>query len=248
MFLSTRSALLLAILFSSIVTCQRKCPMKVCRECVPFDIHDAPGIGFDLSISYGYSILDSKFGVSFLPSSLRRHSTAFVHDYNGTVTNVGKYLASNDYLQMMTRFGNSTSTTPIRRGILQEKLRQLRKYLCYPATKDVGTLASLIVQLRDATQALLGSRLTHRVVVTSPLVPSLSQEDLNDALEFAGLRSWLVYRSPSPKRLSESKAIYAANGYGLCHTYERFYTCKDEERLMELNTVYTVTYQSLFFQ
>jgi hypothetical protein len=48
------------------------------------------------------------------------------------------------------------------------------------------------------------------VAVGAPLLPGLRHEDLNDAVEHAGLRSWLADFMLCPARLSEPRAHLAA--------------------------------------
>lgn len=47
------SILLSAICFSVDINAMRDCPMAECEACLPLSIHDAPGVGFDLTAAYG---------------------------------------------------------------------------------------------------------------------------------------------------------------------------------------------------
>jgi hypothetical protein len=58
-----------------------------------------------------------------------------------------------------------------------------------------------------------------QVVVAAPFSPALTRENINDAIEYAGLRSWhfidhFYFLGP----LGESRAVFASNGDGLCPT------------------------------
>lgn len=103
--------------------------------------------------------------------------------------------------------------------------RGLKKKLGYPATGDVVILSSLIQDLKDTTERELSQPLKH-VAITTPYMPALTPEDLNDALEYAGLEPWkgLDY----PRRIVEADAAYAANGYGLCNNPRDPYDCQDD--------------------
>lgn len=109
----------------------------------------------------------------------------------------------------------------------QRYLRQLNKRLGRPATKDVGVLSELLFSLRSVTEAQL-KRTLDRVVVTTPQFPALTREDLQDAVEYAGMKSWLDYPLPYPTMLYAPNAAYAANGRGLCQEWRNLYACLEE--------------------
>lgn len=163
-----------------------------------------------------------------------------MHIYNGSVVDVAKVPANPDYIELMLRLAHAPPPPP--QSKYQQHLRWFNKKLGYPSTPDVAILSSLIADLYKATQSALPAYPMDRVVVTTPLLPALTSADLNDAIEYAGLRSWLVYSFPYPKILSESRAVFAANGNGLCKTYKYLYKCQDEEQKMPAHSVYTVTY------
>ncbi|OQE10533.1 hypothetical protein PENVUL_c004G08521 [Penicillium vulpinum] len=72
----------LFIQFVSIIDAFYDCPRSSCETCLSAQIHDAPGIGFDLTPSYG---------------------TASVHYYNGTVVEVAHIQGNPEYLKLMMR-------------------------------------------------------------------------------------------------------------------------------------------------
>jgi hypothetical protein len=74
------------------------------------------------------------------------------------------------------------------------------------------------------------------VVVTAPLVPALTQLDLNDAIEYVGLQSWFT-ECPPPPKFSESRAQFAGEGNGFCKTYQEDFECSEEEEYMMQETV-----------
>lgn len=87
--------------------------------------------------------------------------------------------------------------------------------LGHPATKDVGTLSDMLSSIRDHVEGQVGAKLG-RVVVSTAQFPALTEEDLQDALEYIGLRSWLDRDLPHSKMLHAPNAAYAASGRKLC--------------------------------
>jgi len=103
-------------------------------------------------------------------------------------------------------------------------------------------VSELLSSLRAVTEAQLEQTLD-RVVVTTPQFPGLIREDLQDAIEYAGLRSWLDYPLPYPIMLHTPNAAYAANGHGLCKERTNLYACLEEaeDGDIPLEQVYAVT-------
>jgi 2-phospho-L-lactate guanylyltransferase (CobY/MobA/RfbA family) len=75
------------------------------------------------------------------------------------------------------------------------------------ATADVEVLASLSIMLKSAALDAL-AQLIDRVAVTQPSIPALTQEDLKDALEYAGIRSVSQYASTDAFLEAESISSY----------------------------------------
>jgi len=163
-----------------------------------------------------------------------------VNHYNGSKLDVAHIPASPAYLDLLYRLFLS-SKTPYP-STLQRYLRRLKKYLGRPVTKDVGIVSNLLSSLRAVTEAQLEQTLD-RVVVTTPQFPDLIREDLQDAIEYAGLRSWLDYSLPYPTMLYAPNAAYAANGQGLCKERENLYTCLEEaeDGDIPLEQLYAIT-------
>ena len=168
--------------------------------------------------------------------------------------NLAKVDASQKYTSMMRRL--AIRPTHHRIPIIDDLSdaysyysRRLNKYLGRPPTPDVGTLSKLISQLRVETEALLGSSI-RVIVVTRPHFDALTDEDLNEAIEYVGLQDLLGPRFPS--NLAEMSAAFAANGNGLCDDYTNEDSCDDDVERMPLHQVFAVTYvisvpTSLFF-
>lgn len=158
--------------------------------------------------------------------------------YDGSTADLAVVDGSAEYLAMMQRLSKATSKPG--GGLYRRYLRRLNKALGRPATQDVGILSSVLSELKAAAEKQLSTPID-RVIVTSPGFEALTTEDLNDALEYAGLRSWLIYPLPYPTRISEANAAFAANGNGLCKRYTNLYECQDEYEDMPLHQVYAVT-------
>ena len=91
----------------------------------------------------------------------------------------------------------------------------------------MGTISALISDLRDEAEARLNHAL-ESVVVTTPQFPGLTKEDLEDAIQYAGLKSWLKYPIPYPEMLYAQNAAFAGNGQGLCKELDNIYACLEE--------------------
>ncbi|KAJ5151125.1 uncharacterized protein N7482_010377 [Penicillium canariense] len=187
-------------------------------------IHDAPGIGFDLTPSYG---------------------TASVHYYNGTVVEVAHIQGNSEYLDLMMRLsGDSRPQLNRTKKSLYDLLfsrfslsdttswgawwRWLNKVLGRPikAYSDVEIISALLQQLQISTERKISQPLD-RVAVATPDISSMSSI-VNAALGDLNLRTWVGDSGWYPERLPEADAVYAANGYGLCSNYQDLWECTDE--------------------
>ena len=130
-----------------------------------------------------------------------------------------------NYVELFKRLPSSgVKETPSRLSRLRRKVNKL---LGRPSTSEVGILSTILSSLAVQTEAKLNQTID-KVVVTTPFFPALTDKDLNDALEYAGLRSWLVYPLPYPKMIYTSNAAFAGNGQGLCTHWDHLYACHDE--------------------
>ena len=108
-----------------------------------------------------------------------------------------------------------------------------------PASKEVGSLANVLSDLRAQVEGYLGHPI-ESAGVTVPHLAALYQEDLQDAFDFVGLR-YLGF----PVRydtLYETSAAYAGYGYGLCSDYTHRAACKQEQQGMDSEVVMAVLY------
>jgi hypothetical protein len=53
-YFSSAAAVAAAVLLYSTTTSAYDCPLKRCDYCLPLDVIQAPGVGFELADSYGY--------------------------------------------------------------------------------------------------------------------------------------------------------------------------------------------------
>ncbi|KAH8657490.1 hypothetical protein BGZ60DRAFT_416034 [Tricladium varicosporioides] len=209
------------------VTATPRDPFPFCSECLPAAVYDAPGIGFDLTHSYG---------------------TSAAHLVNGSVLDLSRVIASPDYTNFLSRLVDTPRPPAL--TFLEKWRRSLNKRLGRPATPEVGVLAGVLLSLRDETVAALSPSLgpsfrLDYVAVTGPPLSGLRREDLSDALEYASLRSWLDPPQPGqglqagmyPEALGEAHVAVAADGNGLCVNYRDLFMCWDEEERMPSNIV-----------
>jgi hypothetical protein len=113
----------------------------------------------------------------------------------------------------------------------RQRVRESKKDAGFPASSDVAELASMILSLRSAVESHLGGRKIAGAVVTIPHLHALYQEDVDDALEYAGLislASWPYWTGSSDGFFPESAAAYAGNGFGLCSNYTDVDSCERE--------------------
>ncbi|KAF2225243.1 hypothetical protein BDZ85DRAFT_184711, partial [Elsinoe ampelina] len=121
----------------------------------------------------------------------------------------------------------------------RQDLRSLRKRLGLPSSSDVGVISSMIIALRDRTNAFLGHNMDF-VVVTIPKLPGVYSEDIRDAIEYAGLRSTKVWFFDH--LIYEATASYAGYDLGLCEHWTQPEKCLKETNAYPREQVFTVLY------
>jgi hypothetical protein len=161
---------------------------------------------------------------------------------------VAKVVATPDYLTLIARFVDAPPPPP--QTSLKKWRRHTNKKSGWPSTPDVAILSAMLITLRDKTSSVLSlspkSSLGY-VAVTRPPLPGLTEEDFNDALEYAGLRSWLIPPPESqaglyPTCLAEAHAVLAVNGNGLCANYKNLFERWEEEERMPEHTVFLASF------
>lgn len=229
-------------------------PFPTCANCLTASVHDAPGIGFSLSLSSGYAVLYFQSQLFILSRNSHTNRsitrTAAVHFYNGTVKNIVSISANPEYSALMKRLANSPPPLPLSRW--EKWRRSFNKKIGRPATPDVGIVATILISLRDMTSSVVPSPLD-RAAVSHPPIQGLAEPDIWDALEYAHIRPWVAADLPRPKvvlplpaaggnpsRLLESYAVFAGHGKGLCEHYKNFWHCEEEQDDVPLETTLIV--------
>ena len=112
-------------------------------------------------------------------------------------------------------------------------MRQWNKLLGRPSTTEVGIIADLIRSLHTAADQKLGLSSTKRALLSTPNLPGLSLEDLQDAMEYTGLTMLSTHKHIGDK-VSVVSAAFAGSYHGLCEHYEDIDACEDEEAAMPI--------------
>jgi len=140
-----------------------------------------------------------------------------MHYHNGSVRDVPQISARPEYIDPLSFLVAAPEQQPL--TTYQKYLRWVNKKFGHPSTPQVGILSRLIADLSAEINVSFPNITLNKVVVTVPLVPALTQLDLNNAIEYAGLHTWPVSYTIAPPRLSEFRANFAREGNGLCKTY-----------------------------
>ncbi|KAJ5524102.1 hypothetical protein N7494_010752 [Penicillium frequentans] len=207
-----------------------------CETCLPAEVYDAPGVGFDLTTSYG---------------------TASVHYFNGTVVDVAQIQGDSEYLELMMRFARKPKPSMVAKKSLYDELtpwltlsdpssiwgpwlRWFNKMLGRKGHSDIEIISDLLQKLQASAENEISQPLD-RVAVTAPDFTSITPA-INAALRDLNLRTWVGDSHYYPIRLVEADAIYASNGYGLCKNYHDRWDCIDEFESLPWPHVFTIFY------
>ncbi|CZT14448.1 uncharacterized protein RCC_00425 [Ramularia collo-cygni] len=212
-----------------------------CKRCLPIAIHDAPGVGFDLTASYGSvptpCVATSKAHMCDRVASVNLYDGP-KKDTVGTMKDIVKVEASQEYKDLIVRL--STAPAP-GQGFVGSAKRWFNELVGYSNSKDVAILSTLIAQLKNSTEVELGVDL-RKIVVTHPRFPALTAENMGNAIKLAGLQSWLhgPNDNHAPNQLSENRAALAAHGFNLCQEEGSWMICieKMEVEVGEVNVYF----------
>lgn len=127
----------------------------------------------------------------------------------------------------------------------RQVLRAARKRLGFPASNDVGLLSELIHHLRTQTEASLGQSIDFVVVSFSRNI-ALYEEDINDAIEYAGLKP--LTGSSFDQQPHELAVAFAGSGLGFCEHYNDVEKCKEEENRLPREQVLAISYTKDAFE
>ncbi|KAF2121166.1 hypothetical protein BDV96DRAFT_205358 [Lophiotrema nucula] len=192
------------------------------------------------------------------------YGTASIRWANGNYSHVAKIDGNIEYYEAMRFFGSKAAVHPHQPyqffgedwvDLPRRLLRKARKAIGLPATKEVGALASMLNDLRTATQWYLEDSVD-RAVVARPNLNAIYEEDIFDALEFVDLPylricHWSLNNlTAMTERARESSwddcavpmahyAAIAGEGIGMCQNYTDDRACRNEggEREPEVTLV-----------
>jgi hypothetical protein len=120
--------------------------------------------------------------------------------------------------------------------------RRLRKLLGFPASHDVGILSRLLDPLREQVEERLGRKVSS-AIVTFPNLVALYDEDIVDAMDYAGLTPLHTKFGGVGSQSHEASTAYAGYGLGLCSNYTDWNQCDEEEKQRPLQQVLTILSQ-----
>lgn len=178
------------------------------------------------------------------PSSLFKESAMRL--FNGTAVNLAKVNASPEYQQLMLRLPN----TPLHQRPLipgngrcagstrSQADRQLRKLESWDAS-STSSASLRVLPSSPSTKTVQSTRATPSSSQNPPSQSSQTR-DLEYAIDYVSLQSWLSPESSSFRILSESSAAFRARRYGLCQNYKHHYDCENED--------YDLTHERVFCQ
>ncbi|KAF8853651.1 hypothetical protein BDZ45DRAFT_677536 [Acephala macrosclerotiorum] len=200
---------------------------QICNGCVPRELVHAPGIGLDLSSSYG---------------------TAAIRYHNGTVVDVGRVEGSAEYKDLMNRLSGPYKRygppfkTPLDRieYDLDQAKRRWRRLKGIPSTEDITTLSGMLTQLRWLFGRELGMDV-HGVVLSMRQMANLLPEDLAEALDWAALYPVKSYKYQHGS-LHSANAAWAGMGMGICEHWQEIERCDEEEKHFRLKQALALTY------
>jgi hypothetical protein len=193
----------------------------------------------------------STFYRVFLPSrSLSLSSAAAVSWPNGSNIALTTVKGNKDYREMMYRLSLPASqhvSPPYNnvdewlRDYPRQKLRRILRRLGQPASKEAHILGTMVKELRQRTEQILGHPIK-AAVASFPKLIALYEEEVWDSFEWAGLEHMQI--RPSGGMTYQFTANCAANGLGLCSNYTDVDGCMRELRNIrqgqsEFNVRYT---------
>jgi len=106
----------------------------------------------------------------------------------------------------------------------KELKRRANLLLGRPGSPNAATLGSMLSMLRSETESQLSISVA-TIDIAFPNAALVSQEEVNDALIYAGLKK----RDKWQRQDRELNAAYGAYGFGLCASYTDPYECEEEE-------------------
>jgi hypothetical protein len=175
------------------------------------------------------------------------HSSLAISFESGSNVAIARLNGDKDYKDMIYRLSleSSKHLSPPYNNLAEwsqdyprQVWRSLRRRLGYPASPDVGILGSYLKQLFEIAKDHVEGEGISRAAASFPFLVGLYQEDINDAMEWAGVKHQNIEAYEPSKDVSSH---YAANGFGLCSNYKDPDSCFAE--FPGFPTDYTVNIQ-----
>lgn len=112
--------------------------------------------------------------------------------------------------------------------IARQTLRDARKKLGLPSSRDVKVLSNMIRALQDQALQFVGEPI-RAATISIPHLAALYGQDLLDAFQYLGLVYLEFYPFNNFNPIPASMAAYAGNGFGFCADYRNITACEEEE-------------------
>ncbi|KAI1178098.1 hypothetical protein F4777DRAFT_539425 [Nemania sp. FL0916] len=199
---------------------------------------------YDRTLTHTFGI-----GIDLSPS----YATAAVSYPNGSIRTIARVEGDEAYREMMFRLSLSSSEhihDPHRdlgeafADIPRQLVRDTRKSLGLPKSRDAGTLSNMIRALRDRASDFVGEPVSS-AAISIPHLAALYGEDLRDAFEYLELAYLEGSRTWDRRPAYTSVAAYTGNGLGLCRNYTDPTACREENLPTHYALTVTYTHTSL---
>ncbi|KAG6360416.1 hypothetical protein INS49_011476 [Diaporthe citri] len=147
------------------------------------------------------------------------YATSVAHFSNGTVINLAKVPAGDEYTALMERMVRQPAPQD-RPGRLQSLWRLLMRTLRMPPSKDAAVLVRVAAALKAESEAALDGRAIDSAAVTAPWMAAwdgqvASNSIINDVLVLVGIEP-VSWEDSHPIYLGETNSLLAANKRRLC--------------------------------
>ncbi|KAJ4418868.1 hypothetical protein N0V82_005315 [Gnomoniopsis sp. IMI 355080] len=120
-------------------------------------------------------------------------------------------------------------------------MRDARKKLGLPSSRDVGVLSDMVQALRDQALLFVGEPI-RAATISIPHLAALYGEDLLDAFDYLDLVYLEFFPFNNFRPIHASVAAYAGNGFGFCDDYRNVAACEEEEEEIPAFFSLTVAY------
>ncbi|KAF2018758.1 hypothetical protein BU24DRAFT_418307 [Aaosphaeria arxii CBS 175.79] len=188
----------------------------------------APAIGLHLTSSYAIATL--------------RHK-------NGTIETLARVKGNAQYVDQMAFWSdfslrrNCESESQAILCTMEDAQRFANKAQGRAATVAVKRFATLLSDVKNVVEAKLRQEVKY-VYPVMPVLAVMEEDDLRDALRYAGL----VWSSPNGiSPYYETTGAYAGMGHGLCASFHNISECKKEESTMQLEHVLFLNFDNSSF-